>query len=257
LLDKIMAKHDLTFDPPIMNTAGCLGLTPDVHGPLDWSRLGAFVTNPISRLPRTPAHGPRFIEYPGGFLLHTGYPNPGLEHVLRQHARHWLRAPVPVIVHLLSRSPEELAALVRRLENVEGVSGLEVGFPYEAGAEMVSACLQAAGGELPVIAQLPLEHSLELAAHAIRAGAAMVSLAPPRGMLPTQSGELVQGRLYGPALLPTTLKTVSSLAVLGIPTIAQGGISSQEHVKAMQDAGALAVQLDWALWRGGGHRILA
>ncbi len=77
-----MAKHDLTFEPPIMNAAGVLGFFPDRHGPIDWGMLGAFITNPISLSPRTPAHGSRFEAYPGGFLLHTGYPNPGLSLVI-------------------------------------------------------------------------------------------------------------------------------------------------------------------------------
>ncbi|PWB52821.1 MAG: hypothetical protein C3F13_10965 [Anaerolineales bacterium] len=251
-----MAKHDLSFLLPVMNAAGSLGFTPDLHGSLDWSRFGAFITNPISLLPRTPAHGMRFIDYPGGFLLHTGYPNPGLTHVQRQHARHWQHAPVLVIVHLLGGSPEELSTMTRRLENMEGVSGLEVGFPYEADSGMVSACLQAASGELPVIAQLPPERSMELALLAIQAGAAMVSLSAPRGLLPTPGGELVQGRLFGPAVFPAALKAVSRLAQLGIPTIGRGGIYAQEHVIAMQKAGAVAVQLDSVLWRAAGYRIL-
>ncbi len=55
-----MAKHDLAFDPPIMNAAGSLGFFPDFHSSIDWSSLGAFVTNPVSLTPRTPAHGRRF-----------------------------------------------------------------------------------------------------------------------------------------------------------------------------------------------------
>ncbi len=251
-----MSKHDLSFIPPVMNAAGSLGFTPDLHRSLDWTQLGAFITNPISLQPRTPAHGTRYSDYPGGFLLHTGYPNPGLKQVLRQHARHWLHAPVPVIVHLLGGSPGELSEMVRRLENVEGVSGLEVGFPYEADIAMLTACLQSAGGELPLIAQLPPEHAEVLAPLAIQAGAAMVSLSAPRGLLPIQGGDLVQGRLFGPAVFPAALKAVSSLAQLGIPTIGRGGIYTQEHVQAMQRAGAVAVQLDSVLWREAGQRIL-
>ncbi len=36
---------------------------------------------------------------------------------------------------------------------------------------------------------LPMERSIELAAAAIQAGAMAVSLAPPRGISPTQGGE--------------------------------------------------------------------
>jgi dihydroorotate dehydrogenase (NAD+) catalytic subunit len=251
-----MAKHDLVFDPPIMNAAGCLGFFPDFHSSIDWSVLGAFVTNPVSLTPRTPAHGRRFTAYPGGFLLHTGYPNPGMSQVLRRHAGHWSRSSLPVIVHLLARSAGEVERMARRLETVEGVGGLEVGVVSDASAEMVVGCTLAACGELPVIMHLPMERSVELAAGVIQAGAMAVSLAPPRGIFLAQDGELVQGRLYGPAILPMALRTVHELARLGIPTIAAGGIYTQEHMKVMLSAGAMAVQLDGALWRGAGYKLL-
>lgn len=251
-----MAKHDLAFDPPLMNAAGCLGFAPDIHNPVDWSELGAFVTNPISLIPRTPAHGKRYVAYPGGFLLHTGYPNPGLSKIIHHYARHWSHSPLPVIIHLLERNAEEVAKMVRRLENVEGVSGLEVGIVSDISAYIIEACTQAALGELPVIMQLPMEHSIDMASVAIQTGAVAVSLAPPRGIFPAQDGELVTGRLYGPAILPTALRVVHELAQMGIPVISAGGIYTREHKEAMLAAGALAVQLDSVLWRGAGYGLL-
>lgn len=252
-----MAKYDLAFDPPIMNAAGSLGFTPDIHSPMDWSLLGAFVTNPISLTPRTPAHGRHYTAYPGGFLLHTGYPNPGLSQILRRFTGTWSRSPRPVIVHLLAKSAEEVAKMARRLENVEGVNGLEVGIVSDASSEMVVACTQAASGELPVIIQLPMERCIDLASGAIQAGAVAVSLAAPRGLFPAQDGETIEGRLYGPAILPMALKVVYQLTHLRIPTIGSGGIYDQSHVQAMLAAGALAVQLDSVLWREAGYNLLA
>lgn len=250
-----MAKHDLAFDPPIMNAAGTLGFFPDAHSPMDWGQLGAFVTNPISQAPRTPARGKRYAAYPGGYLLHTGYPNPGLKYVLRHYAQRWYRSSLPVIVHLLAQGPDEMARMVRQLENVEGVSGLEVGVPGEASPELVGALCQAASGELPVIVRLPFERILELAPTAIQAGAMAVSLAPLRGILPTQEGDLLQGRLYGPAILPMALRTVQELVKLSLPTIGSGGVYNRDQYQAMLSAGALAVQLDGALWRGAGYSV--
>ncbi len=251
-----MAKHDLTFDPPVMNAAGTLGFSPDTHNALDWSSLGAFVTNPISLTPRTPARGQRYVAYPGGFLLHTGYPNPGLSSVLGHYARHWQNSPIPVIVHLVARSVDELTRMARRLENAEGVVGLEVGLTSGASVDQVSAFIQAAGGELPVIVRLPLERCSELATTAIKVGAAAVSLAPPRGMLPMQRGKTVQGRLYGPSILPMALRVVLELKEQGIPTIGAGGIYTHEQLKSMLATGAMAVQLDAALWHEAGYELL-
>jgi dihydroorotate dehydrogenase (NAD+) catalytic subunit len=251
-----MAKHDLTFDPPVMNAAGTLGFSPDLHNSIDWSKLGAFVTNPISVTPRTPANGIRFVPYPGGFLLHTGFPNPGLASALRHYARHWQRSPVPVIVHLLARNVEELSWMARRLENVDGVSGLEIGLTSDVRSDMVSAYTQAACGELPVIIQLPMDRCAELAAAAIHVGAVAVSLAPPRGLLPFQGGELVQGRLYGKAVLPNALRVIWDLKSQGIPTIGAGGVYTEEQLDSMLAAGATAVQLDSVIWRGVGFELL-
>jgi dihydroorotate dehydrogenase len=249
-----MAKHDLSYNPPVMNAAGSLGFSPDRYSPIDWSTMGAFVTNPISLGSRTPAHGKRFATYPGGFLLHTGYPNPGLRRVLRRYAGQWSRSPVPVIVHLLGQNAETLAEMTRHLENMDGVTGVEVGVSSEASIDSVIALTQAANGELPVIVRLPMERAAEMASAAVQAGAIAISLAPPRGTIPLSDGEMVHGRLYGPAILPISMRIVRELVQLGIPTIGAGGIYTQEHIKVMLSAGAMAVQLDGALWRGTGYK---
>lgn len=233
-----------------MNAAGTLGFAPDprLHGEL--GQLGAFLTNPVSLTPRTPAHGVRYLTYPGGFLLHTGYPNPGLEAVLRRCVPRWERSPMPVIVHLLGQGIDDLASMALRLEVVPGVMGVELGFPKDADRELVRAFVQAVCGELPVIARLPVDQAAELAPVAMAAGAIAVSLGSPRGALPLPGGRLVEGRLYGPALFPQALAAVRSLTQAGVPVIGAGGVYSQAQTEAMLAAGALAVQLDAVLWRG-------
>ena len=91
-----MSKYDLSLAKPILNAAGTLGFVPDPAGPASLAHLGAFVTNPVSLAPRTPAQGLRWQAYPGGFLLHSGYPNPGLRAVVKRYAPAWGRASLPV-----------------------------------------------------------------------------------------------------------------------------------------------------------------
>ena len=213
--------------------------------------MGAFITNPISLLARTPAHGPRYLSFPGGFLLHTGYPNPGLGSVIRRYARHWARSSLPVLVHLLAQKAGDVAEMVRKLESLEGVAGFEIGLPAEADAELVRDFARAAAGELPVVMRLPLDHAARLADGFERARLAAMSLAPPRGALPLPDGSLAQGRLYGPALFPQALAAVQALTRRGIPVIGSGGIYTPAQAEAMLQAGAIAVQLDAVLWRGG------
>jgi dihydroorotate dehydrogenase (NAD+) catalytic subunit len=245
-----MPKQDFLFKTPLLNAAGSLGYAPDPDGPLDAGLLGGFITNPLSLAPRKPASGPRLLPYPGGFLIHTGHPNPGLRAALRAYSPHWARASLPVLVHVLAETPAAVARTVRRLEEVEGVAGLELSAPPDVTAADLLAVIQAALGELPVMVQLPLNRAQSLADAAAASGAAALSLGPPRGALPGPDGERVQGRLYGPGLFPHTLATVEALSGLDLPLIAGCGIYSQADVQACLDAGAAAVQLDAVLWKG-------
>jgi len=251
-----MPKSDLYFSKPLLNAAGTLGFSPDPKSPVELSQLGAFVTNPVSWAPRTPAKGDRYIPFPGGFLLHTGYPNPGLNAVIRQHARRWARSPIPVIVHLLAQEPATLRRMVERLEGVEGVMGIEIGLPPDIDPGLASEMGLAAVGELASIVRLPLEsvaggyhHAAALEA-ILHTGASAFSLAPPRGILTGAGGSLVSGRLYGPGLFSQASAAIIKLVEMGIPTIGAGGIYSREQADTMLSAGAIAVQLDAVLWRG-------
>ena len=248
-------KYELLFRSPLLNAAGSLGFAPDPHTSLDLSRLGAFVTNPVSSQPRRPARGPRYLPFPGGFLLHTGYPNPGLSAVIHRCGERWGRAGLPVIVHLLAQSANDISFMLRRLETVDGVAGIELGLPSGLDARAACALAQAAGGELPVIVRLPLERAAELAsALAIQArqtGITAISLAPPRGALPGPDGVLVSGRLYGPAIFPLALAALRAVLPTGLPVIGGGGVYTLEQAEAMLAAGAVAVELDTILWRGG------
>jgi dihydroorotate dehydrogenase len=233
-----------------MNAAGALGFAPELHSGLDFTRLGAFVTHPVSLQPRTPAHGQRYLAYPGGFLLHTGYPNPGLRAVTRRYAARWRNASLPVIVHLLAQHPAEIASALEMLEGLEGVYGVEVGLPPGASLELATQMMDTALGELPVVARLSLDQASELAAALIERGAAAISLGAPRGALPGSDGSLLRGRLYGPGIFPQALAVTRDLAERGIPVIGAGGIYSPAQIDSMLAAGARAVQLDTWLWRG-------
>lgn len=232
-----------------MNAAGSLGFAPPGDGSLP-GLLGVFVTNPISLAPRRAAAAPGLLEYPGGVLLHSGLPNPGLSAALKKHAGAWARSAVPVIVHLLAASAEEMRKMVLRIEGLENVLAVEVGIPADASAGLAGELCGAARGELPCIAQLPVTRALELADAVLAAGAAAVSLGPPRGALPGPGGALVSGRLYGPALLPQALEATRLLAGQGLAVIAAGGVYSQADGETLLAAGAMAVQVDVGLWSG-------
>lgn len=247
----MVLKYDLSFRLPLINAAGSLGFSPDPHGPVDLSLLGAFITNPISLAPRTLAQERLCLSYPGGFLLHTGYPNPGIRAVLRRCARRWERSQIPIIVHILAQRGEEVFEINRYLERLENMAGIEVGVPPAASPELAAELVSAGLGERPLIARLPLERAEELASVVSASGAAAISLGAPRGALPTASGKLIKGRLYGPALFPLALATLQQILRLGTPVIGGVGVYLPQQAEAMLQAGAVAVQLDAVLWRGG------
>jgi dihydroorotate dehydrogenase len=245
-----MFKQDLTFSSPYMNAAGTLGFAPDYRAPVPWDSFGAFVTNPLSLRARKPTAKPALVAYPGGFLLHTGLPNPGLPAAIKKYTRRWADSRLPVIVHLMADRPDETLRMVRSLEGRENIAAVELGFAPLLADDILLLTIEMCLGELPLIVSLPVEQALSLGPRAIQEGAAAISLGTPRGMLTTDDGGLTAGRLSGPALFPQALLTVRDAVQANIPVIGAGGVGTKENADAMLSVGALAVQVDESLWRG-------
>lgn len=145
--------------------------------------------------------------------------------------------------------------MVRRLEERENVMAVELGFAPLLSDDILLLTLEMCLGELPIVVALPPERAVRLGATLLMKGAAAITLTAPRGALPlfsVESRKWVQGRLYGPALFPQILETVLLLARLGVPTIGGGGVWKREQAEVLLEAGALAVQVDAALWSPSG-----
>lgn len=241
-------KRDLYFSKPLMNATGSLGFAPDSRTGIPLDAFGAFVTTPFSLRPRLPAAKPELVEYPGGFLLHTGLPNPGLNAGIKKYAARWDKSALPIIVHLMADRPEETQRMVRMLETQENVMAAELGFAPLLADDILILTLEMCLGELPLIFSLPVEQVLSLGPRLIQGGAQAISISALRGALPADNSSLITGRLYGPSLFPKSLETVYSAAKLGFPIIGAGGVWNKENADAMISAGALAVQIDAALW---------
>lgn len=243
-------KRDIYFSKPLMNAAGSLGFAPDTRAGAPLDSFGAFVTNPFSLRPRLPATKPTVLEHPGGFLLHTGLPNPGFKAGLKRYSAKWSRADLPIIVHLMADRPEETQRMVRMLETHENIMAVELGFAPLLANDIILLTLEMCLGEIPLIFSLPVEQMLSLGPRLMQDGAQAISIAAPRGALPLSSdtASLVTGRLYGPSLFPQTLETVYSASKLGLPMVGAGGVWTKANAEAMLFAGALAVQVDAALW---------
>lgn len=244
-------KRDLYFSKPLINAAGALGFAPDFRSLGDFgslNRFGAFVTNPLSLRPRLPTAHPALIEFPGGFLLHTGLPNPGFHAALKKYSAKWNRADLPIIVHLMADRPEETQRMVRELESVENVMAVQLGFAPLLADDIILLNLEMCLGEVPLIFALPHEQVLTLGPRLVEGGASAVSLASPRGAVYDKAGNLVTGRMYGQSLFPRALDVVRSAAMSGLPIIGSGGVWSGADVESMLKAGAIAVETDAQLW---------
>ncbi|MFN8401199.1 MAG: hypothetical protein U0X74_14395 [Anaerolineales bacterium] len=241
-------KRDLYFSKPLINAAGSLGFTPDPRNGIALDSFGAFVTNPLSLRPRLPTSHPALVEFPGGFLLHTGLPNPGFHAALKKYSAKWNRADLPIIVHLMADRPEETQRMVRELENAENVMAVQLGFAPLLSDDIILMNLEMCLGEVPLIFALPHEQVLTLGRQLVDNGANAISIASPRGAMYDKNGNLVTGRMYGQSLFPRALDMVRSAVMSGIPIIGSGGVWTEMDVESMLKAGAIAVETDAQLW---------
>ena len=73
----------------------------------------------------------------------------------------------------------------RSLEELENIAAIELGFAPQFSEVNILLTVEMSLGELPLILNLPFEQVLSLGSRAVQAGAVAISLATPRGALPT------------------------------------------------------------------------
>lgn len=241
----------LEIPPGWMNAAGFLGFAPPAEMPWLPDAPVAFVTNPVSYTPRLPAAERSCSAFPGGFILHTGWPNPGFRKVAELYASRWAHSPLPIWVHLLADQPREVDRMVRALEELEGVAAVEISLPPAADSNLKLQLVEAALGELPLVLCVPLDQAVAgWVDQAVRAGISAICMGAPRGSIPDYGGGFIRGRIMGPGIFPLALQTLNCLRVYEIPLIAGCGVYAQKSLESLLAAGAAAVQLDTVLWRG-------
>lgn len=245
-------RPELSLSPGWLNAAGSMGFAPVSVSPLPQPPV-AFVTNPISYKPRMPA-ADRFCQpYPGGFLLHTGWPNPGFRKALAHYSARWVRSEVPVWVHLLAEQSHEVDKMVRALEESVGVAAIEIGLPPTAKDDFKLQLVEAALGELPLTVCVPLDQvNAAWVEQVVDLGVSGLVISAPRGVIRNNTGGFSRGRMYGPGLFPQVVQAVACLRANGVPLVAGSGVYDQQAIDVLLSAGAAAVQLDSVLWRGWG-----
>lgn len=247
-------KYALTLDSPVMTASGVMGFANAYNNIINISKLGAYVTNPITYEPWSPATGTRVVPIDAGVLLHTGLPNPGLSKTIKEYKAVWRDMAIPVIAHLVATEPDHIEKAVRHIDHEETLMAVELGLDDDISWQEAENLVRAAKkvAEKPIIVRLPVYDAYELASVVADAGAdALVLTAPPRGTArDPRSGRLVSGRIYSPVVKAMVLRLVGVLAsrLDDIPIIGAGGIHSTQDARDYLEAGAVAVQLDSVTW---------
>ncbi len=225
-------------------SAGTLGYSPRIQrsGP-----ESVFITNPISLHARIPSTDRSLIQFPGGFLLHTGLPNAGWKSIRRAYAAHWAQSPIPVWIHLICQDLSELEGIIRDCEEMEGIAAIELGLPPACPRDWMLQLIQSARGEIPLVIHLSAGEDSYLL-KSLPDGISAVTLGTPRGALMSTQGKLVHGRLHGPGLFPLMFNRLLDLISLNIPIIL-GGICNKHDGEIALQHGALAVQVDTFCWQ--------
>ncbi len=262
-------ERGLLLSNPVMTASGTFGYGNEYSNLIDIRKLGAVICKGTTLEARDGNPQPRVCETEGGMLNAIGLQNIGVEALIREKAIEWAKWDVPVIVNIAGKTIDDYAKLAAMLDNVAGISGLEVniscpnvkaggvefGTNPESAAAVTSAVRKAT--RLPVIVKLtPNVGDIKTIALAVEAAGAdaLTLINTLRGMAidirkkkPLLGN--VTGGLSGPVIKPVALSMVYETAgVVKIPVIGCGGIANATDAIEFLMAGASAVQVGTAIF---------
>jgi dihydroorotate dehydrogenase (NAD+) catalytic subunit len=259
----------LVLRNPLLVASGTFGYGVEYGEVVEIGLLGAICCKGTTRKARTGNHPPRVTETPAGMLNSIGLQNPGVEAVLERYAPLWARWDVPVIVNVAGESIEDYVEVVRRLDGVPGVAGVELniscpnvgkgGLQFAVDAEAAGAVTAAVrrATDLPLMVKLsPNVADVRPIAKAIEAEGAdsisAVNTLSGMAISPDRRRALLgntYGGVSGPAIKPVALRVVYEVAqTVRVPIVAIGGISELADVLDYLAAGASAVQVGTAIF---------
>jgi dihydroorotate dehydrogenase (NAD+) catalytic subunit len=259
----------LVLPNPILVASGTFGYGVEYGDVVDVERLGAICCKGTTLRPRIGNLTPRVTETPGGMLNSIGLQNPGVNAVVEKYSATWAGWRVPVLVNVAGESVSDYVEVVRRLDGVPGVAGVELNiscpnvgrgglqFAIDARAagEVTAAVRRAT--DLPLLVKLspnvadvrPIARAIaDAGADAVTAINTLsgIAVAPGRGR-PLLGN--IFGGLSGPAIKPVALRVVYEVAqVVDVPIVAIGGVTDLADVLDFLAVGAVAVQVGTAIF---------
>ncbi len=252
---------------PVMTASGTFGYANEFEELIDLNRLGAIVVKGLSLEPSRGNPPPRIVETPCGMLNAIGLENVGLAAFVKEKLPFLRRLHTPIFVNVYGKSIEEYAELAVRLEDIDGVSGIEVniscpnvksggmafGAYPESAAEVVRAIRKQTTKPLMVKLSPNVTDITEIAKSVEGEGADSISLINTiTGMaidIETRRPKIanITGGLSGPAIKPVALRMVWQVAqTVNVPVVGIGGIMTAKDALEFLIAGAVAVQIGTA-----------
>ena len=259
----------LTLPNPILVASGTFGYGVEYGDIVDVNRLGGICCKGTTLRPRIGNPTPRVAETPGGMLNSIGLQNPGVDAVLAKYSETWAGWTVPVIVNVAGESVADYVEVVRRMDGMPGIAGIELniscphvgkgGLQFAIDADAAASVTAAVRRvtDLPLMVKLsPNVADVRAIARAIAdAGAdALTAINTLSGIAVGPSRDRpflgnTYGGLSGPALKPVALRVVYEVSqVVDIPVIAIGGITDLADVLDFLAVGAVAVQVGTAIF---------
>src|SRR5688572_25380015 len=120
-------KYALSVETPVIAASGTMGYGAAYDKLVELDKLGAVVTNPVTAQEWSPARGTRVVPLDAGILMHTGHPNPGVRRVIKEYSTTWAKIPIPLIVHLIGTTVDEVSRAAEMLNEAEAVAAIELG----------------------------------------------------------------------------------------------------------------------------------
>jgi dihydroorotate dehydrogenase (NAD+) catalytic subunit len=254
----------LRLNNPIITASGTFGYAKEYENLVDLNCLGAIIVKGLSLMPARGNPPPRIVETACGMLNAIGLENVGLEAFIKEKLPFLQKLKSPVMANIYGTSIEGYAELAERLNDLEGLAGIEVniscpnvkagGIAFGSDVDMAHKVIEEVRRRYRRFLMVKLSPNVtdiaSIAKGVEEAGADAISLINTiTGMaidIKTRRPKLanITGGLSGPAIKPVALRMVWQAAkAVKIPIVGIGGIMTAEDAIEFIIAGASAVQV--------------
>jgi len=266
-LDLSVCIGKLELKNPVIAASGTFGYGQEFENFMDLSQLGAIIPKGISLKPMPGNPPPRIFETNGGILNSIGLQNPGFQAFAKEKLPYLKKIKTNLIINFFGNTQKEYVQLARRLDDLPGVSGLEMniscpnvkqggiifGSDHRMTYRLVSEVRKSIQRPLIVKLSPNVTDISAIARSAEEGGADAVSLVNTFRAIAiniySKKPELgnIFGGLSGPAIKPIALRMVWEVSqAVKIPVIGIGGIMKAEDAIEFILAGASAIQIGTA-----------